>query len=310
MERATMAMTLEADARANGPALRSWPSNQVCRLNNVSCAYCGVTLSEATADKEHVIGRGFVPKGKLAGCWNLIVNSCRACNAYKADLEDDISAISMQPDGFGSFGHDDATGTSEAVRKAEKSFSRRTGKLVKNSHEQFKIHGKLPGGATYTVGLSGPPQIDRDRVYQLARMHVAAFFYLITYREGERQGFSWVGGFHPVTHTFRSDWGNPLMRGFADAVMGWEHRVQANGAGGFFRLSIRRHAEAPCWSWAVEWNRGLRVIGFIGDSQTAHAVGNALPTLRYRTVSDGPDKILRVRQEVPLGDDEDDLLFE
>ena len=55
MERATMAMTLEADARANGPALRSWPSNQVCRLNNVSCAYCGVTLSEATADKEHVI---------------------------------------------------------------------------------------------------------------------------------------------------------------------------------------------------------------------------------------------------------------
>ena len=148
-----MAMTPEADSRANEPALRYWPSNQVSRLNNVSCAYCGVTLSEAPADKEHVIGRGFIPKGKLAGCWNLIVRACRACNAYKADLEDDISAITMQTDRLGPFGHDDATGTSEAVRKAGKSFSRRTGKLVKNSHEQFTIRGRLAGGATYTVGL-------------------------------------------------------------------------------------------------------------------------------------------------------------
>ena len=302
-------MTEQADASANGPALKTWPSKRVRRLKNVSCAYCGVTLSEATADKEHVIGRGFVPKGKLAGCWNLIVNSCRACNAYKADLEDDISAITMQPDGFGSFGHDDETGMSEAVRKAERSFSRRTGKLVKDSHEQFKIDGKLAGGASYTVGLSGPAQINPDRVYRLARMHVAAFFYLITYREAERRGFSWVGGFYPVAHTFRSDWGNPLMRGFADAVVGWERRINANGAGEFFKLSMRRHAQEACWSWAVEWNRALRVVGFFGDSETAQTVRNTLPTLRYRTISKAPDEIVRVRQEIPLGDDEDDLLF-
>ena len=306
----TAPMSEEADTNANGPALRSWPSNKVRRLKNLSCAYCGVTLNDATADKEHVIGRAFVPKGKLARCWNLIVNSCQACNAAKADLEDDISAITMQPDGFGSFGHNDATGMSEATRKSEGSYSRRTRKLVKDSHELFKIDGKLGRGATYTVGLSAPPQIEQDRIYQLAQMHVAAFFYRITYREKERRGLRWEGGFYLVAHAFRSDWGNSVMRGFADAVVRWERRVEANGAEGFFRLSMRRHPQAACWSWAVEWNCTLRVIGFFGDSATAQTVRNTLPTLRYRTVSQGPDETLRVRQEIPLGDDEDDLLFE
>ena len=280
-------MSEEAEANENGLALTTWPRNKVRRLKNVSCPYCGATLTAATADKEHVIGRGFVPKGKLDGSWNLIVNSCRACNGYKANLEDDISAITMQPDGFGSFGHDDENGMSEAVHKAGKSYSRRTKKLVKDSHEHLKVEGKIGRAPTYSVGLSAPPQIDADRIFQLAQMHVTGFFYLITYHEEERRGFWWEGGFHPIGHAFRSDWGNPLMRSFADKVIRWHPRVKANGADGFFRLSMRRHPHAACWSWALEWNRALRVIGICGDFQTAQTVRNTLPPLQYRTVSQG-----------------------
>ena len=42
-----------------------------------------------------MIGRRFVPKGKLNNQWNLIVRVCIKCNNKKSDLEDDISAISM-----------------------------------------------------------------------------------------------------------------------------------------------------------------------------------------------------------------------
>ena len=302
-------MTEEAYATATGFGLNTWPRNRVLRLKNVTCPYCGVTLTPETANKEHVIGRAFVPKNKLNGSWNLIVNSCRACNGYKADMEDDISAITMQPDGFGSFGHDDATGVRDAVRKASKSYSRRTKKLVRDSHEQFSIDGALGNTATFSVKLSAPPQIDTDRIYRLARMHVAGFFYLTTYHENERRGFRWVGGFHPVAHAMRLDWGNPLMRGFADAVSRWTSRVEANGAEEFFKLSVRKHPQAACWSWALEWNQALRVIGFLGDAETAQNVRDTLPTLQYRTVSQGPEEILRIRPEVPLNDDDDDPLF-
>jgi hypothetical protein len=43
----------------------------------------------------------FVPKGTLENQWNLILNACRNCNGRKADLENDISAITMQPDVLG-----------------------------------------------------------------------------------------------------------------------------------------------------------------------------------------------------------------
>src|SRR4051812_6479594 len=74
------------------------PLNTVTRLKNVTCAYCGVRFSPATpSTKEHVITRNFVPEGTLkANDWNLILLACRTCNQEKADLEDEISAITLQ----------------------------------------------------------------------------------------------------------------------------------------------------------------------------------------------------------------------
>lgn len=78
--------------------LKALPVTKPVRLHNVVCPYCGATLASDSTTKEHVVGRKFVPKGPLENEWNLILNACRPCNNQKADLEHDISAITMQPD--------------------------------------------------------------------------------------------------------------------------------------------------------------------------------------------------------------------
>ena len=69
------------------------PQRQPTRLDNVTCPYCRDRLSQVNRNEDHVIGRRFVPKGKLNGQWNLIVCACEECNTHKSNLEDDISAI-------------------------------------------------------------------------------------------------------------------------------------------------------------------------------------------------------------------------
>lgn len=100
------------------------------RLNNTACVYCSTPFTtDVAATKEHVIGRNFVPRGTLAGEWNLIVNACRDCNEKKARLEDDISAITMQPDIAGRHAVDDPRLRNEATRKGKASIAKFRGTL-------------------------------------------------------------------------------------------------------------------------------------------------------------------------------------
>src|SRR5258707_376485 len=110
------------------------PINRAICLANMTCPYCGIRRSDdAPFEDEHVIGRRFVPKGALANSMNLIVQACRACNGEKSDLEDEISAVTLQP----AIGdpHPDPVLSSEAARKAGGSYSRQTKKLVADSYE-------------------------------------------------------------------------------------------------------------------------------------------------------------------------------
>jgi hypothetical protein len=105
-------------------------------LRNRNCVYCGVDLNKDTGStREHVIGRRFVRKGSLSSQWNLIVRACELCNRTKSDLEDEISAISMQPDLFGQFPSEDERLKFASSRKADRSFSRRTKKRIGDSKE-------------------------------------------------------------------------------------------------------------------------------------------------------------------------------
>jgi hypothetical protein len=63
------------------------------------------------------VSKKLVPKGKLDRQWNLIVRACRDCNRRKSALEDDISAITMQPDTLGIHAVDDIVLIREAVRE-------------------------------------------------------------------------------------------------------------------------------------------------------------------------------------------------
>lgn len=111
-------------------------------LRNTVCAYCGVQLTASNATKEHVVGRKFVPTGKLDKRWNLILRTCSPCNTRKSELEDDIAAISMQPDVFGKYPVTDDALVTSAKRKAEGSMSRKTKKPVKDSQAQLTVSGK------------------------------------------------------------------------------------------------------------------------------------------------------------------------
>lgn len=280
-------------------------------LNNVTCPYCGSRFGkgEVVRTREHVIGRNFVPRGKLDRQWNLILWACKRCNGHKADLENDLSAISMQPDAGGKHANSDLTLMSEAARKAEKSFSRLTGKPVKASHEKLTFKVPFAPGVAFEFNFTAAPQADSQGVYDLARLQLMGFFYWITFDRSTQKGSFWLAGFFPVFDTVRSDWGNAIMRAFMDAVVGWEPRVLAIGADEFFKIAIRRYPVAECWSWALEWNKKHRVIGFFGDRAAAENIARGFPRLKVQSIAEGPDSFVQYHVETALPDEEDRLFY-
>lgn len=276
-------------------------------LKNLTCPYCGHPLISNDWNTEHVIGRKFVPKGTLNKHWNLILRACKRCNGYKSDLEDDIGAISMQPNSAGKFVEDDPVLSKEAKRRA-KSFSRKTRRTVSESAERFQFRANAGPGITLSGNFVGPPQIEDRRLFELARLQLAGFFYALTYNQESNKGGFWVEGFHPLLEAVRSDWGNVIHTTFMSEVKHWEPRLLAETASGYYKVAIRRHPGAECWSWALEWNRNYRVIGFFGDRAAAQVVMDRFPPLpRMKIVQNGRDWVA-VRPDVSL-DTSKDLLF-
>ena len=290
-----------------GRELKYLDATRLKRLRNQTCPYCGFKLESIPSDEDHVIGRKFVPKGTLKTSWNLAVSACRKCNGKKSGLEDDISAITMQPDAFGQLPRPDEILIAEAERKGKGSFSRRTKRPVSKSQESIRMPIRVPAGRL-TFEAIAPPQVDDERAFELARMQLAAFFYWITFDHEKEVGGFWPGGFHPLLAARRADWGNSLMRGFADHVVGWEPRVLATAAEDFFRVAIRRHPGEDTWSWALEWNASLRLIGFFGERAPAQTIVDSLPHPVVVDVPTSPTSGFRYREEVPLAE-EDDRLF-
>lgn len=284
------------------------PSHKAIVLKNVTCAYCGRPFGEdLPPTKEHVIGRRFVPRGCFDGQWNLIVQACERCNREKAALEDDISAITMQPDLLGRYACDDARLASEAQRKAKGSKSRRTGKSVADSAEQFKIAQKF-GPVTMTFTFTAPPQIEDPRTFRLAHFLWRGFFYWITYNAETRMGGFAPGDFFPVLAARKADWGNTRLEWFTDFCREWDPRVHAIGADSFFKLLIRRDPTSEAWAWAMEWNRGARIIGFMGNKERISALAESMPDLEFELAHEAENEAMIYRTEVSL-DEERDRLF-
>jgi len=285
--------------------------NQPDVLRNRTCCYCHVELNEATATKEHVVARRFVPKGSLDRSWNLILRACQRCNGEKSDLEDDLALISLQHYPFGSDAERDAS-VRECLAKATRAFSRRSRKPVSESHETSKLELPLGPGGTMSVEMISPPQLDDDRAFRLANLQATAFFYGLTYDEASATGRLWPdGGFFTVDVQPRSDWGNHVQLWFMNAVAEWRPRVIGSFANDFFRVAIRKHPDEYFWSCAFEWNQGFRILAFIGERGVAAKIGQTVPPLFTENdiVVRANNMITRYRNEVPLKS-EDDRMFE
>jgi len=289
--------------------VRRYLGNRAILLKNVNCPYCGRLVGgDVEASKEHVVGRRFVPLRCLDAQWNLILTACKRCNQEKADLEDDISAITMQPNTFGQYAVDDTRLRETAELKAMRSRSRKTGKLVSESQVRLRLDGSH-GGTGAGLLLEAPPQIDEHRIWRLAHFHVRGFFFFDTFGGETRRGGFPLGDFSPILTVRRDDWGNPRMRAFTDLVADWDLRVHAIGADGFFKVLICRHPnELLVWCWALEWNQNQRVIGFMGDREEIARLAGRLATPEIQVLAETEAGVHWFRPDVPLAD-ADDTLF-
>ncbi len=280
------------------------------RLHNQTCIYCGrVFGDDAPRTKDHVIGRGFVPKGSFkATDWNLLVWACQPCNNEKSKLEGEISAITLQP----SIGtaYLDPMLNSLVESKASKTRSEATGRTVRESDETFS-HTHLPASnVSMTFRFVAPPRLVRARVEALAWAQLHAFFYFITYNEEQGRGSGLPGGIAWFTFTQKADWGNPQFVAFASLTKDWNGRIRGIAAEGYFRIAIKRDPSGiELWSFALEWNHNYRIIGFFGDASSASERVASFQSFEWVRL----DETTRLREETPLKSAEDVLfacLFE
>jgi len=283
-----------------------YPSNKAYHLSNINCIYCGSLLTKETKTKEHVIGRKFVPKGTMNGQWNLIANACVSCNGLKSDLENDISAITMQPDVIGRHVIDDTILAQEAKRKGNNAYSRATGKVVKDSNQNINITAEQPG-FKMSFGLIAPPQVSFERVIQLAYYHVTAFFFMQTYKEETKLGGYPLGKFFPIMETDKADWGNDVMMWFMQEARNWDIRLHAITAQDYFKISFRK-TENDLMAWAVEWNQKKRCIGLWGQEADIQEIIQRRPIMERHHISGDTQNGLFMRTEKTLAL-EDDILF-
>src|SRR3569833_3007341 len=276
-------------------------------LPNVTCIYCGQILVAESNTEEHVIGKRFVPKGMLAARWNLIARCCQPCNGRKAALENDISAILLQPSAFGVFASDKALLATEATRKGT-SRHPNTGKTVKDSTTSLTVPAAMTPSVQMSIGFVGPPMVDHDRAAQLAWHHVTAFLYASTFDQATQSGRFARGVFMVFDQSLRTDWGNVVQRAFAKEVLPWKMVLGLRAADGYFKATIRKHSSFPCHSWALEWNMNMRIVGFLGDEEVVESFAQKMPEFNTRVLPTAPGERLCFREERTL-EESDDHLF-
>jgi hypothetical protein len=237
--------------------------------------------------------------GALSAQWNLIVQACSECNAAKAELEAELSALSIRPDFWGRF-EPEAAAILEARRKG-KVKSHRTGKFVCESREELNVSFPLAPGLTFEGNYLAGPQMDQERAYRLAMLQVSAFFFWVT--KGTRS----VQCFRPIDVLARGDWGNLKILGFQDLIANWDQRLIIIGASHYFKAVIHRNSdEPPVWAWALEWNKNYRLFGFFGDERAAEAIFQTLPVPKT-SVIETPQAVFRATLDVPLQPERDRL---
>lgn len=288
------------------PITRKSPTRRIVK-RNVVCPYCHRPFGpDRPPENEHVIGRCFVPKGTLAGQWNLILRACGECNDAKADLESDISAVTMQPDALKRYASDDPRLHAEAKRKSC-TRNPRTGRWVAEGEKAPSVTFAA-SGLSITFGFVQPVQPDQRRLFLLAQLQLMGFFFWLTYDEAAQRASYWPGDYEPIVAARKEDWGHPHLRWIEEVSREWEWRLHGITAEGFYKVWIKRRPGDPAlWAWAMEWNRTYRLAGFFGERAALDEVLAQRPDHGMQTLRDSSEERIRVRREIPLAEEEDTL---
>lgn len=282
--------------------------------SNQYCLYCGRLVgadSRLESNKEHLIGREFVPTGEFGNgnLFNLIFRACKECNDEKSDVERHLSSITL----FNSPARKDSQAHNEiAQRKAEKDFHpNKQGTLIKDSGDNFTVSSNF-GPASISFSIDGPPQADERRIKFLAYRHVQGIFSLITSRDplaAEGTCFLSHKYFHLHGSYVHSDWGNPQLIKIMERASEIPCYANIETANGFFKAIMRRKkGETGEWFWALEWNKSLRVVGAIFQPERYPAIFEDLPSLEWNETGLQEGARTRIRKEIPL-ESEKDIMF-
>jgi len=284
--------------------LVSW-AHSTWAQSNKHCPYCGRLIappSDIASDKEHLVGRNFVPPGTLAGdSFNFIFMACRDCNAEKSKAEWHVSGVSL----FNSPArqYDPAVDESARRRAARDLHSLKKGVLLQDAGDEHQIEYGRPG-MSIKFGFHSPPQLDVDAVASLASFHVQGLFALITsddYQVPEKSRILPLERFGYFAHYTHQDWGNPQLIELARRTADWPCFVNIDAANGYFK-AVFRGIDDVCWFWCLEWNKGVRIVGAIADLDSTPSVFENLPKLEWTLLPGGGGRI-RKNTPLPPGDD-------
>ncbi|NBC33262.1 MAG: hypothetical protein GVY13_11355 [Alphaproteobacteria bacterium] len=280
--------------------------------SNKHCLYCGRNIgpgSEIPSNKEHLIGREFVPKGSLGnhGSFNFIFRSCVECNTEKSEIERHISTITLtnSPD------LQNANYREIAQRKFENDFYPGSGGTrVSDIRNEKKIIFEA-GSFSMSFCLVSPSQIHTGYSKILAYRHMQGLFSLINSTDPTASHTTRLlpaEHFHHFGTYFYSDWGNPVLAELSKRANPLPCNLAITTASGYFRAIMRASQDGSGWFWALEWNKSYRLLGWIGDADKPPPLFLNLPEENWHTMQSKAGEVMRVRSEIPVIE-EADILF-
>jgi len=149
--------------------------------SNQFCLYCGRFIGEKSdliSNKEHLIGRDFVPRGSLTDGtqFNFIFGACKECNEHKAKYEQFISTFSLF-NALAQIKNDEQT--SRVLKKARDHHPVQKGTPICESSGEANMMFK-GGSFSLTINSVFPPQTPPEYIKNLAFFHIQALFSLST----------------------------------------------------------------------------------------------------------------------------------
>jgi hypothetical protein len=291
----------------------SWYKKKIDESNQY-CLYCGRyigTESVIPSNKEHLIGREFVPTGSLGqkDSFNFIFRACVEHNSEKANYERHVSNITL----YNSAMHIDDIKIKElAYRKAIKDYHPdKKGVKIIDAIEKLDMN-YVGENLNLSFSFIAPPQPSKYYFMNLAFMQMQGLFALIhsprPYNKNKlvllsSHYFKYIGGW-PI-----EDWGNVVLMYLQGLVENWECYANINTACGFYKSIIKHDPITGVLFWAFEWNMSYRVCGFIGDDEHVKEFIEKLPIDDWKILHQEGKKITRIKRDIPLNKENDKLFF-